>query len=53
MDIAAGIVLYNPNIDRLKQLLAIITRMVDKVFLYNNSSDSFDFILESYKDKLV
>ena len=40
MKIAAGIVLYNPNADRLKTCLDALTQQVDRIYIFNNS-DSF------------
>lgn len=37
----AGIVLYNPNIGRLKENLSAITPQVDKVILVDNGSNNF------------
>lgn len=40
--IAAGIVLYNPDIDRLKKNLEAIAPQVEKVFLVDNHSDNIE-----------
>ena len=42
--IAAGIVLYNPDIDRLKKNLEAIAPQVEKVFLVDNHSDHIENI---------
>ena len=38
--IAAGIVLYSPDIDRLKKNLEAIVPQVEKVFLVHNHTDN-------------
>ena len=40
--IAAGIVLYNPDIDRLKKNLEVIESQVEKVFLVDNHSNNLE-----------
>ena len=40
--IAAGIVLYNPDMDRFKKNLKAIAPQVEKVFLVDNHSDNIE-----------
>ena len=45
MRVLCGIVLYNPNIDRLKENLIGIYKQVDHIVLINNNSNNIDDIL--------
>jgi rhamnosyltransferase len=45
----AGIVIYNPNEFRLRQVLSKLTRVDVKLFLYLNSDLDFDFIDELHQ----
>lgn len=47
--IAAGIVLYNPDIERLKENLSAIAPQVDKIFLVDNHSANIQEIKELLK----
>lgn len=44
--VAAGIVLFNPNIDRLRLNLESITQQVDKIFIVDNDSKNIYEILK-------
>lgn len=53
---AAGIVLYKPAIDRLKENLDAITTQVEKVYCYNNGLEDENavlLLLEKYKNVFV
>ena len=43
MKVVAGIVLYNPNLDRLLQNISAIANQVDKIILYDNNSTKINF----------
>ena len=47
--IAAGIVLYNPDIDRLKKNLEVIESQVEKVFLVDNHSNNLEEVKKMIK----
>ena len=47
--IVAGIVLYNPDIDRLKKNLGVIESQVEKVFLVDNHSNNLEEIKKMLK----
>ena len=47
--IAAGIVLYNPDIDRLKKNLEVIESQVEKVFLVDNHSNNLEEVKKMLK----
>ena len=40
-NIAAGIVMYNPNKERLNMCLSKIEDQVDKIYLFDNSNSYF------------
>lgn len=50
--ICAGIVTYNPNIDRLKKNINTIYSQVDKIFIVDNGSQNFSFLRESINSDL-
>lgn len=53
MDISAGIVLYNPDIDRLKENINAIINQCTHIYLIDNGSDNINNIsdlLEEYND---
>lgn len=53
MDISAGIVLYNPEIDRLKENINAIINQCTHIYLVDNGSDNINNIsdlLEEYND---
>ena len=47
-NIAAGIVMYNPNKERLNMCLSKIEDQVDKIYLFDNSNSYFE-----QKDNIV
>jgi rhamnosyltransferase len=47
----AGIVLYNPDLDRLKENFDKISKQVDDIILVDNNSTNADFILKEYSNK--
>lgn len=48
--ISAGIVTYNPDINRLKENVNSIISQVDKVFIVDNASINIDEIISSFSD---
>ena len=52
---AAGITVFNPNIDRLKQNIESISPQVEKVYIIDNHSENIDFIrpLSQISDNIV
>lgn len=53
MDISAGIVLYNPDTDRLKENINAIINQCTHIYLIDNGSDNINNIsdlLEEYND---
>ena len=44
MKICAGIILYNPNIERLKECIRAVQPQVDKLVIVDNASDNIDEI---------
>lgn len=48
--VAAGIVLYNPDIDRLKENLKSVSEQVDKVFFVDNASSNLKELEEMLKE---
>jgi rhamnosyltransferase len=48
MKILAGMILYNPNVDRLTQSLDSIISQVSKIILYDNNSRNYDEIYNMY-----
>ncbi len=51
MKVAAGIVLYNPDLDRLYRCLSNLSKQVDVVILYNNTADT-ERILNAVSDNI-
>jgi len=49
--ITAGIVLYNPNIERLKENIDAILPQIDALVLVDNGSENIDEIRHIYSDK--
>lgn len=45
LDVSAGIVLYNPQTDRLKQCIDSIIKQVKRLYIVNNGSDDEDSII--------
>lgn len=50
MNIAAGIVLYNPDVKRFKECIDELLKQVDKVYVFDNSEESTNI---SLSDKVV
>lgn len=51
--IIAGIVTYNPNIDRLKENVESICPQVEKVIIFDNGSKNQEEIIKIYKDEVI
>ncbi|MHB8132373.1 MAG: glycosyltransferase, partial [Mobilitalea sp.] len=49
--IAAGIVLFNPNIDRLKKNIDAILPQVEVLYIIDNNSDNIDLIEKYLQNK--
>lgn len=45
----AGIVLYNPEMDRLRENIAAIENQVDTIILIDNNSDNAELVLKQYE----
>ena len=39
---AAGIIVFNPNLERLKENIDAIQHQVDILYLYNNGTNDYD-----------
>ena len=48
MKILAGIVLYNPDIERLKENIDAIIAQVDRLILYDNHSDNIEVVKKTF-----
>jgi rhamnosyltransferase len=48
MNIIAGIVLYNPDLERLKENINSIIDQVDEVLLVDNGSENFDEVMNKF-----
>lgn len=51
--VLAGIVLYNPEIERLKENIKNVINQVDKLILIDNASDNISKVEEIYKDVTI
>jgi len=51
MKVCAGIVLFNPEIDKLKQNIAAISNQVDTIVLLDNASDNAEEIQEQFNEE--
>lgn len=49
MDISAGIVLFNPDINRLKENISTVIVQCTHIYLVDNGSDNIDEVLESLR----
>lgn len=50
MKVCAGIVLFHPDIDRLKQNVDAVLPQVDRLYLFNNASDEYPQLREAFTD---
>ncbi len=53
MKLSVGIVLYNPNIDNLKNNIKEIEEIADYIFLIDNNSKNFDLIKKIHKGNII